>query len=201
MEFNVYKITLKSEEKIQLPYYSGFAFRGLFGNALKKTTCVFKSLKKSCNNCILKKKCLYSTIFESTKNKENGVLKGVPSTPHPYILMPEKFDMQFIRKGSTGSLFLTLIGEADEYLPFMIFAFEKMGIIGVGKNRGKFFIKDVRKLIGLNNSKVIYSKNDDEIKKSDFKFSFQFFQNLTLKSDKIIIESFTPARIKKTINF
>lgn len=201
MNFNVYKITLKSLEKIELPYYSGFAFRGLFGNCLKKVVCILKSVKQSCNDCILKDKCIYSTVFESPKPKDNGVLKGVDTAPHPFIIVPEKFNMQFNRKGSTNSIFLTLFGKADEYLPFFVVVFEKMGKTGIGKNRGKFIVKNIKKMTGINRSVTIYSDNSKDIKNVKFSFDIDYFKNLKPKSEKIVIRSFTPLRLKKDNKF
>ncbi len=202
MSFNVYEITLKSLEKINLPYYSGFAFRGLFGNALIKTVCVFKTFKKDCNTCILKDKCIYSLIFESPAiNKNNGALKGTSNIPHPFIITPEKFNLQFNRKGSIGSIYLTLFGNAVEYLPFLIFAFERMGEIGLGRNRGKFIIKEVKQFVGINRKVLIFKNGNSQITQKNFSFNFDYFKKMKTAKNSLIIKTFTPVRLKKENKF
>ena len=202
MNFTCYKIILKSEEKVILPYYSGFAFRGLLGNALKKLYCILKSSKKECKDCILVDKCIYAYIFESPAlNKENGLLKGIITLPHPFILMPEGFGIHFKRKGSKKSVYLTLFGKVQDYLPYIVYAFTNMGEIGITKKRGKFRIAQIKQFVGLKKSKIIYSnQNENKIYPDKFKFDFEFFKRLKAK-DKIVMRTLTPIRIKKQGKF
>ncbi len=202
MNFNLYKFTLKSLEPIKLPYYSGFAFRGLFGNALRKTVCVLKSSDTTCDKCILVDKCIYSIIFESpaTENIPHA-LKGTSNTPHPFIITPDRFDMQFEKVGSLNVLYLTLFGKAIEYLPFLIFSFERMGEIGIGKDRGKFVVKEVEQYVGFDQLRVIYSRGDSEIKREDFRWTFDHFKALDFSGDTLTLKSVTPVRLKRDNRF
>lgn len=171
-----FKFILSSEDIVLTPY-SGSTLRGGFGYVFKHIACVDKA--KSCENCILKEKCIYSYIFESPLPGE----KRYPYVPHPFIIEPP------VKKGSLFNL--VLIGKAIDYLPYFIYAFEELGSRGIGKERKKFSINLVNdssgKTIYMGEEKVLH-KGVQEIRPDDIK---------TMKSlNSLLIEFITPTRIK-----
>ena len=98
--------------------------------------------------------------------------------------------------GSAFDFSLLLMGEANTWLPYFIYAFEQMGQIGIGKklnaHRGRFSLEKVQ-----SNNGVIYSSDDHKltpkpVKKLGLK-SLESFQGQDLCL-KLTLE--TPLRLK-----
>jgi hypothetical protein len=138
-----------------LPWYKGSTFRGAFGNALKRVICANPRLVRNdaCQQCLLVSSCLYKKIFEPAPAilwgwQENE--KAIPPPP-PYIFEPPLTGQKDFSAGEQMEVGMTLIGEATRQLPYVIYAFVKMGEIGIGKHRwdnkgsltGKFAVKQV----------------------------------------------------------
>ena len=180
LPFNFRLVFLKfilSAEDLTLTPYSGFTLRGGFGYIFKRISCVAKD--KTCDNCILNEKCVYSYIFESPAPGE----KRYPYVPHPFIIEPPI--------GNTLDFNLVLIGKAIEYLPYFIYTFEELGAKGIGKERKKFSLNLVSdcsgKVIYKGEQKVLY-KGVQEIIANDIKAR----RNV----NAIQIDFITPTRIK-----
>ncbi len=130
-----YKIGLQAIDEIRFGDYSGSAWRGLFGHALKRTVCVTR--EPHCSGCMLYHSCVYSWIFETPPPEDSKIMRRYPAVPHPFILSPE-FSL---RKASAGELMdigLTLVGKANQYLPYVIEAFRRMGEQGIGSSKSRF---------------------------------------------------------------
>jgi len=98
--------------------YSGSAWRGAFGHALKKLVCIFKH--GHCETCPLKVSCAYTLIFESHLTAD--AVRGIPS---PYTLYPvcEKDELH---------LHMSIIGKAAiSFFPFILHALRVAGEQGV----------------------------------------------------------------------
>jgi len=107
------------------PSYSGSAWRGAFGHALKKLVCIFKH--GHCENCPLKVSCAYTIIFES--HLTTDAVRGIPS---PYTLYPvsEKHELH---------LYMSIMGEAAiSFFPFILHALRVAGEQGVGRRAFSF---------------------------------------------------------------
>ena len=140
-EFSRFSFRIEAEEDIVLPPYKGSTFRGGFGVAMKRVVCVARG--KSCDECILKYKCIYSYIFETPTPKDTDRLKGYTNIPHPFVIEPPDEPKRLYRPGETITFNLVLIGRAIEYLPYFIYTFEELGKQGIGNGRGKYTLKEV----------------------------------------------------------
>lgn len=108
-----------------------FTFRSVLGMNLRKVTCVVRSLS-DCSGCIVKNTCVYSTFFETNTDKNLSTLAGRDKASHPFII---DFEDDY--------LYITFLGKALNYIPFINFALGKAGERGIGKNRAKFDITEI----------------------------------------------------------
>jgi len=120
--------------------------------------------EKECLDCSLRIKCVYSYVFETSVPQEEGKQQDM-DVPHPFIIEPPLDQRQHYGPDDRLDFGLILIGRAVDYMPYFIFAFEEVGRVGVGKNRGQYCLE---KVIGLNNGQetLIYDG------KSHFKDDF-----------------------------
>jgi hypothetical protein len=177
-------ITLNPLEEIILPQYKGSTFRGAFGNVFRRVVCINK--KSDCIGCFLKEKCIYSYIFETPLPKNSEYQKKNSYVPHPFIIEPPLENKEIYNKGETISFNLTLINKAISYLPYIIFTFKEMGENGIGKGRGKYFLKTVK---NCNNNEIKMSKTDNKIDKVNRKVNHIIYdgENKTFHNNYVIL--------------
>jgi len=185
MLFGKYGFFCRFESDAQLPYYKGSTFRGIFGRALKNVVCALKT--QECTRCILRDRCVYMLVFETPD----------PAVPHPFLIEPPLTPETHFPEGAPFDFNLLLFGQANTYLPYFIYAIDRMGSIGIGRKinetRGRFVLEGVR--LG---ERLIYSRTDEKLRAADA------IEDLTLKESvydegknirlKVILE--TPLRIK-----
>lgn len=148
------RIAAEVTDQIIISGYQGGVLRGAFGKALKKISCPEE--KQGCANCILINRCAYSYIFETPPPENAEMLRKYPFIPHPYTLNPAIKSSNTYNSGDTFKFDITLVGKAVDYLPFIIYAFIRMGDNnndnGIGKQkkqqgrqlqRGGFQIKNI----------------------------------------------------------
>ncbi len=118
LPFSRYRLVLKAAKDYQYRGFLGSAWRGVFGHALKKAVCVTKCAV--CRDCLLYRSCAYPYIFETPLPANAEKLRKYETIPHPFILHPD-----WSSGASTASLSLefTLIGRANSYLPYVLYAF------------------------------------------------------------------------------
>lgn len=190
-----FKFDLAVQEKILLPSYKGSTFRGGFGHILKKIVCVNKG--QTCENCLLKEKCLYISIFETSPPQDTEIMRKYPSVPRPFVIEPPLNSKREYYKEEELIFSLILIGKAIEYLPYFIFAFQELGKIGIGKGRGKYILKKVESL-SLTKKSTIYEEKDNLLCDSYHHITFNDFHKLSscLSQGKLTLKFITPTRIK-----
>lgn len=143
MEISLFQFKIVAKDELFLPEYKGSTFRGSFGHALKKTVCVTDKLR--CDDCLLKDKCAYPYVFE-TRNTRNS------QVPHPFIIEPPMSRKRIFPAGEELFFNLVLIGKAIDYLPYLVYAFKEVGRRGIGKGRGRYWIRQITS--GFNGEKV-----------------------------------------------
>jgi hypothetical protein len=130
-----YRIGLQAIDEISFRDYSGSAWRGLFGHALKRTVCVTR--EPHCSECMLYHSCVYSWIFETPPPKDSKIMRRYPAAPHPFILSPE-FSLRKTPARKQINIALTLVGKANQYLPYVVETFRRMGEQGIGSSKSRF---------------------------------------------------------------
>ena len=86
----------------------------------------------------------------------------IVSPPHPFVIEPPLSTTTQFCAEAPFEFNLLLFGEVNRSLPYFIFAFDRMGTIGIGKkvngSRGKFSLNEVKR-----NADTIYSKSDKKL--------------------------------------
>jgi len=151
MRYGRYRFVVILEDDAILPEYKGSTFRGIFGHALKKVVCALK--RQVCEDCILREKCVYALVFETTSmhmedqtlgagnptetpTTGGGIRKRIAAPPHPYVIEPPGDTQTLYQKGDVLDFTFLLFGSVNEYLPYFIYAFTEMGKLGIGKRVG-----------------------------------------------------------------
>lgn len=147
-------------------------------------------------NCGVSNRCIYSYIFETSISQIiNGKQKHT-ELPHPFIIEPS-FDKKRYYTPDDRLLFnLILVGRAVEYIRDIISAFEELGRIGIGKDKGIYRIEKVIK-INKDNKICIYIDSSyikDECLMID---STDLIKKTSqLNYQQITLNFLTPTRIK-----
>ena len=164
MLYGKYRFFCSLETSASLPPYKGSTFRGVFGRALKKVVCALK--RQECGQCLLKQRCVYALVFETSKAIEAPKGSRIVSPPHPFVIEPPLTTETEFPKGASFDFNLLLFGELNNSLPYFIYAFDQMGRIGIGKKidgkRGRFVLKEVR-----HKEQIVYSNADQKLNATD----------------------------------
>lgn len=159
MLFGRYGFHCTLETEAVMPCFKGSTFRGVFGRALKKVVCALT--RRECDVCLLNQKCVYALVFETPVSGKSGDSR-MAATPHPFVIEPPLTFKTHFPAGSSFDFSLLLIGDANNYLPYFIYAFEQMGKIGVGRKinnrRGRFLLEKVK-----NNGATIYASDSRKL--------------------------------------
>ena len=183
------------ENDAYLPHYKGSTFRGVFGRALKKVVCALKKLE--CDQCLLRQRCIYTLVFETSVSLTVPEGSRTASPPHPFVIEPPLTTETKFPKGSSFNFNLLLFGEIGSSLLYFIYAFEQMGRIDIGKkinnSRSKFTLKEVK-----NESSLIYSAADKKLNTANKLKILSIDDPANLLDKKIFLKLIceTPLRLK-----
>lgn len=133
-------IAYRSPKNIELPEFQGSTIRGVFGRALKSAFCVMHH--RDCGICMVKDSCGYFDIFESIDGESILKSKGMERKPHPYILVPPEKNIYL--ENEIFFFRMTVLGENHSRIPYLLYAFQKMGELGFGKSREKMELYSVK---------------------------------------------------------
>ena len=161
-----FKLIAKPKDRLYLPAYKGSTLRGGFGQTLKRVVCVTKN--KECKNCLLKEKCVYSYIFETPPPKDTTRLRKYPFAPHPFVIEPPVERKEEYKQEEELSFNLILIGKATDYLPYFVFTFDKLGEVGLGMGKGKYWLKEVRCLKDSSATGPLIYTGEDKVLKNNY---------------------------------
>ncbi|MDG4594591.1 MAG: CRISPR system precrRNA processing endoribonuclease RAMP protein Cas6 [Candidatus Contendobacter sp.] len=128
-----YRLTFRAAADLRLPAYTGSAWRGAFGRALKRLVCVTR--EPACPACLLYRSCIYPYVFETPPDPGVGKLTRYTAAPHPYVLVPDD-QSRGIATGTILNLSVTLFGHGNRQLPYVVHALSQAGQAGLGRHRG-----------------------------------------------------------------
>jgi len=190
-----YRFTLRTKGVLALPPYKGSVFRGGFGSVFRGLTCINK--KKECANCLLANKCIYSYIFETSPPPSSSRLSKYKNIPHPFVLEPPLEKKREYAEGEILSFNLVLIGRAIGYLPYFVFAFRRLGEIGLGKKRGRYEITRVDCLGNHKKTDTIYDNQTQTLRTVDTQIDVsKIFSFPRTSGSPLTLKFITPTRIK-----
>lgn len=128
-----YEFLFEPTTRIHMPDYSGSAWRGAFGHALKRIVCVTKEPR--CRDCLLQRACAYPYIFETPTPLGADKMRRYNEVPHPFVLDCEAPQSQRGGADTLQRLALVLVGRSNQYLPYIIQAFFEAARSGIGRGR------------------------------------------------------------------
>jgi len=196
MKLSKYRFTIKPEHELILPPFKGSTLRGGFGSVLKHSVCVEKRME--CAQCQHRYKCIYSYVFETPVPKEEKEVKRSKDkyVPHPFVIEPPLDKRQFYGIEDELDFHLILVGRAADYIPYIIFAFEELGRIGIGKDKGKYSLE---KVLSINNDREVLIYDGESHVQDDFYFmdSAELVRKAAqLNYRQVTFQFLTPTRIK-----
>lgn len=181
---------LKFKEDTVLPAYKGTTLRGGFGYSLKRLYCIAKA-KENCSECILRFKCVYAYFFKTFISEDAKIMRRYREAPHPFIIEPDFELKKEYKKDEIIKFNFTLLGKAIDFLPYSVFAFEKLGEKGLGKKKSKFEILKIT--FNTNETEIeIYSTGKKLITPKPLNFKPDFPNEI----NKLKITFQTPTRLK-----
>jgi len=194
--FAVFRVTIKAEEPLELPYYKGSAIRGVFGHSLRKVICPLHN--QECKDCSLREKCVYTNVFEVYRSDDMLLKKhGITNPPRPYIIRPPLESKQYYKVGEELTFNMVLIGEKTIMtLPYLIYAFMETGKRGIGKGRRKFIVKNAD-YVGLDGvAKTIFSHPNQTLDSNFTLLSGASFMSCNHNIESCSLQFLTPLQIK-----
>ncbi len=133
-----YQLRFRAQDAVRLPPFAGSAWRGAFGQALKRLVCVTR--EPECAACLLYRSCTYPYIFETPPDPAVGKLTRYTAAPHPFVLRPESGRQGALTPGESLSLEMILFGQGNRLLPYVIHALDRAGQRGLGAGQGRLHL-------------------------------------------------------------
>ncbi|MDZ7262359.1 MAG: CRISPR system precrRNA processing endoribonuclease RAMP protein Cas6, partial [candidate division KSB1 bacterium] len=131
---------LVAKKDYMLPSWKGSLLRGAFGHALHRSVCTMKK-EQICQNCLLRTQCAYTRLFETfIPEPAPRFLEGQISSPRPFIFEPHDKNRSY-QAGDTLWFDLILIGQATDFLPYVVFSIFQMAQTGLGVRRHPFLLE------------------------------------------------------------
>ena len=135
-------VTLAAVEPLELPSYKGSTFRGAFGWAFQKVSCL--TGWPSCSGCSSRSICAYAQVFEATvPSGSHPPLEGLQGITRPFVLRPPLERKQTYQPGERLRVELLLFGPAIPLTPLFIRAFMFLAAQGVGRGRRRARVERV----------------------------------------------------------
>lgn len=134
------------EKPLSLPPFSGGLFRGALGWALQHVICVTRTY--DCPLCFVKDRCLFPQVFDTPRPSEATLMRKYRTVPHPFVLEPPGPGTTMLLPDRPYELGLTVFGTATAFLPYFLFALERMGQRGLGRDRVRCRIEKVEAIHG-----------------------------------------------------
>ena len=136
ISFSRIRVIFEARDSVILPVYKGSAFRGCLGGALRNESCTH--LGQPCETCVARFDCAFSRLYNSYVPIDHPHQRKYSKSPHPYIVDPLPDEKTVYQPGETFGFEFMLIGTAKNLLPIVVRSFDRMGNMGIGKDRGRF---------------------------------------------------------------
>ncbi len=175
--FSPFTFILSSSSSLPL---LGSTLRGGFGHIFRHLVCLKRG--DSCASCILKYTCPYSYIFQTPLPPNSHLFSRTRDIPRPYII-----DLS----GEGSSFNLVLVGKGIDYLPYFVLVFDALGKRGLGREKNKFMLKEVKD----GERKLVYSQKEGALYSSFKIYTWKDFQNPQPVS-RLALHFLSPLRLK-----
>lgn len=149
-----FRLRLVSREPLFLPTYKGSVLRGGFGHVFRKVACL--GAGRGFGECLLKERCPYHYIFETSPPAGSTLLAKMPTAPQPFVIEPPLEAKRIYERGEGLPFHLVLIGRAIDFLPYFIYSFDELGRLGIGQRKGRYTLEEVSWLDATGQAVPIY---------------------------------------------
>lgn len=119
--------------------------RGAMGYALKSKLCTLK--KDNCANCLLRGSCSYATFFEPVPPQDSVLQRNMLQSVRSWMFNAAQFNDKI-------QLEITLVGDAQSFLGYIVKTLEEIGAKGLGKSCVKYNVCAVSPSVQYDLSKV-----------------------------------------------
>ncbi|MFQ5771365.1 MAG: CRISPR system precrRNA processing endoribonuclease RAMP protein Cas6 [bacterium] len=193
LDFAKFRFTLEALETLYLPEYKGSTLRGGFGHSFRKVVCTMGPIP--CETCLLHLKCPYPQFFETpVVGEPPPFMRGVKTGPQPFVVEPPLETKRVYQKEEVLAFGLVLIGRAVEFLPYFIYTFDQLGIMGIGRSKGKFKLMEVTSLTP--ECHTIYNGDSKTLTADYSVMSTESCDTKKETIDRVTLKFLTPTRIK-----
>lgn len=142
----VFRFTLKPKETLFVPALNKTnMLRGAFGTAFRKLCCIPQC--RSAQECPLASACPYKQIFEPSPPADSERLSKSQDVPRPFIFRALENTKTKFLPDEEFQFELVLIGRALEFLPYFVLSFRELAAHGLGLNRAKCELMDVKEFV------------------------------------------------------
>ncbi len=195
--FSHYRLSLSPIDLILMPRLGkGNVLRGAFGSSLKGILCAVQkgNNKIECVDCLVRDRCPYALIFNPV-----GLVqaKRLQNPPRGYIIKPP-LDPETQYDSSKPLVFdMVLVGDRNNFLPYLIVSFKELGQRGLGLNRGKFNLAEIE-IVKNAQTISIYDSSSNTVKNIDGTVHGGeiIARAKTFHTQRVILRFLTPTRIK-----
>ncbi len=142
----VFRFTLKPKETLVVPAVNKTnMLRGAFGTAFRRLCCIPQC--RNAHECPLATACSYKQVFEPSPPPDSERLSKSQDVPRPFIFRsPENEKTKFLPH-EDFKFELVLTGRALEFLPYFVLSFRELAIHGLGLNRAKCDLHEVKEVV------------------------------------------------------
>ena len=186
MKVSKFEFVLHTLNSFFLPEFKGSTFRGRFGHTLKQTICVMRGQR--CESCPLQITCPYIYLFQTRSQRQEDTVR-------PFVLEPPLTRKRFYLKNEVIYLNLILVEKAIEYLPYFVYCFQRMGQEGIGRERGKYYLEEVRAFDVNGKKQSIFCGDQRELSNEFPRIELDHFRAHFLP--QITLHFLTPTAIKE----
>ena len=208
LEFNLsiteLRIILTALEPIRLPAFAGSKLEGAFGHALYEIACTRTDLE-ACAPCPLRQICPFAALYMPMLPAHMNVA-SLESPPRPLVFSTEFQNEHTIQAGAYLEFGLRVFGRAKQHLPYIIAAIGQMGANGIGNNRGRFELLEVKSLQPYTlETKTITTINNPIVQLEPIVIGIKDFPSLPKNKLTLHLETFmhlkTAGQVAETLQF
>lgn len=135
------QLTFRTAGLLRLPPHAGFAWRGAFGHALKRTVCAMRM--RPCEGCMLASSCVYPYVFATRPPETTARMSRYDQVPRPFALRSGTLGGGLIEVGGQVALTITVLGNVCRHLAYIVRAMEVAGQQGLGAGRTRLTLLQV----------------------------------------------------------
>jgi hypothetical protein len=133
LTLRVARMRFSATAEARFPAFPGSAWRGAFGQALKRLVCVMQ--ERPCEGCPLQATCIFPAMFGGEPSPDVPAPRRLASAPPPFALRPPPRGPTRLADGSVIDLETTLIGRGTRWRAYVDRALEDAAARGIGPDR------------------------------------------------------------------